>query len=152
MKSLRLEAGINVETLHEKMCILTVLRVKWKSTRLWDVETLTFSRYPAHRWRWFVRLSRRPPFTPREIPGTHFSRTTVRLEELDQLKNQMTSSGIKIATFRPPLWLDYRSLVLLSCLCLWLEQYLLSSYYDNNTCSVFHKFLAVSSLLQGILM
>jgi hypothetical protein len=58
-----------------------------------------------------VRLSalraRRPPFTPRKIPGTHFSvtgsvdhTTILRLEGLGQLKNPMASSGIESATFR----------------------------------------------------
>jgi hypothetical protein len=45
-----------------------------------------------------VRLSAlsasRPPFTAKKIPGTRRLKAIVRLEELGQLKNPMTSSGI----------------------------------------------------------
>jgi hypothetical protein len=45
------------------------------------------------------------PSAPRKIPGTHFSRMVdprviVQFEGLDPLKNPVTSSGIKPATFR----------------------------------------------------
>jgi hypothetical protein len=49
-----------------------------------------------------VSLTRRQPFTSRKIPGTHFCqraestpRALVRLEGLGQLKNPITSSGIR---------------------------------------------------------
>jgi hypothetical protein len=45
----------------------------WRSISLWDVETTTFSRQSAHRWRWgchpYAPVGR--PFPPRKIPGTH---------------------------------------------------------------------------------
>jgi hypothetical protein len=53
-----------------------------------------------------VSLTRWPPFTPRNIPGTHFCkrlsdrRNIMRLEGLGQVKNAMTSSAIEPATFR----------------------------------------------------
>jgi hypothetical protein len=42
------------------------------------------------------------PLPPRKIPGTHFllESATVRLEELGQMKNPMTSSGTEPVTFR----------------------------------------------------
>jgi hypothetical protein len=48
-----------------------------------------------------VSLTRRPPLTSRNIPGTHFfrgrvdPRTVVRLEGLDELKNPTTPSGVE---------------------------------------------------------
>jgi hypothetical protein len=67
----------------------------WSPIGLWDVEVPTFSRQSAHRWRWVVSLTCRPPFIPRMIPGTisvrgwvHL-RAIVRLEGLDQLKIQL---------------------------------------------------------------
>jgi hypothetical protein len=71
----------------------------WRPTGLWDVE--------AHRWRWGSQ-----PYTPTAInpPGKFLAlisvggwvgpRAIVRLEWLRQLKNPMTSSGIKPATLR----------------------------------------------------
>jgi hypothetical protein len=51
-------------------------------------------------------LTRRTPFTLSEIPASHFCSglsqpkgTKVRLEGLGQLKNPMTSKGIKPTTF-----------------------------------------------------
>jgi hypothetical protein len=45
----------------------------WRPIGLWDVEASTFSRQSAHRWRGEgVSLTRRPPFVPQNIPGTHF--------------------------------------------------------------------------------
>jgi hypothetical protein len=45
----------------------------WRPIGLWDVEAPTFSRQSAHRWRRGCQpYTRRPPFTPRKIPGTHF--------------------------------------------------------------------------------
>jgi hypothetical protein len=53
----------------------------------------------------FVSLTRRPPFTPMKVPGTHF-RYTLNLvqgssgvEGLGELKNPMNLSGIEPATF-----------------------------------------------------
>jgi hypothetical protein len=45
----------------------------WRPIGLWDVETPTYSRQSAHRWRWGCQ-----PYAPaalyptRKIPGTHF--------------------------------------------------------------------------------
>jgi hypothetical protein len=44
----------------------------WRPLGLLDVEAPTFSRQTTHRWREVVSLKCRPPFTPRNIPGTHF--------------------------------------------------------------------------------
>jgi hypothetical protein len=46
----------------------------------------------------FVSPPRRPPFTPRKIPGTHLLEAETTPEGLGQLKNPMTSSGIEPAT------------------------------------------------------
>jgi hypothetical protein len=74
---------------------------------LWDVEAVTFSRQSAHRWRWGQ------PYAPAGRPlssgkfliltsvrGWVDYRAIVRLEELGQLRNLMTSSGTEPATFR----------------------------------------------------
>jgi hypothetical protein len=75
---------------------------------LWDVEGTTVSRQSAHRRRWSCR-SYAPPGC--HLPPGRFlvlvsargwvdPRAIVRLGELNQLKNPMTSSGIESATFR----------------------------------------------------
>jgi hypothetical protein len=49
-----------------------------------------------------VSFKRRPPFTNRKIPGTHFPRAKVLLEGLDKLKNpnDLSSSRIEAGPFR----------------------------------------------------
>jgi hypothetical protein len=53
-----------------------------------------------------VRLRRRPPYIPRQIPGTHFVRgcvkpmTIMQLEGLGQLKNPMTSLEMEPTSLR----------------------------------------------------
>jgi hypothetical protein len=54
-----------------------------------------------------VSLTRRPPFTPRKIPGTHFCQRLSRPQGhiadgriRSTEGNQVTSSGIEPATFR----------------------------------------------------
>jgi hypothetical protein len=55
----------------------------------------------------FVSLTRRPPFTFRKIPGTHFYQRLSRPQGHSAAgriksteKNSMTSSGLEPATFR----------------------------------------------------
>jgi hypothetical protein len=53
-----------------------------------------------------VSLGRRPPLTPKKVPGTQTCyrlgrlKATMRLEGLDQLENLMISSSIETAAFR----------------------------------------------------
>jgi hypothetical protein len=79
----------------------------WMPIGFCDVEAPTFSTQSAHRWRWGCQ-----PYAPAALypPGRFLvlisvrgwvnSRAIVRLEWLGQMKNPMTSSGIKRATFR----------------------------------------------------
>jgi hypothetical protein len=75
---------------------------------LWDIEAPTFCLDNRLTDGGEVSLTRRPPFTLRKIPGTHFCQRlshpqghsaawSVRWIET---KNPMTSSGIEPATFR----------------------------------------------------
>jgi hypothetical protein len=45
---------------------LYICNKPWKPVGLWDVEVPTFSRISSHKWRYFLSLTRRPPFTTRE--------------------------------------------------------------------------------------
>jgi hypothetical protein len=82
-------------------------RVKrWRPIRLWNVEAPTFSREMAHRWRWGCQ-----PYAPAalyplgsfqvliSVRGWVDPRAIVWLEGLGELKNLVTSSGIKSVTF-----------------------------------------------------
>jgi hypothetical protein len=78
----------------------------WRPIGLWDVETPTFSRQSAHRWRWCCQ-----PYAPAVLypPGRFLVLLSVRgwvdfgptmlLEGSGQLKNQMISSGFEPAIF-----------------------------------------------------
>jgi hypothetical protein len=78
----------------------------WRPIGLWDIEDPTFSRQSAHRWRWGCQ-----PHWPEILYSQEDSwysfllkcwvdpRAIVWLEGLGQLKNPMTSLGIRPATF-----------------------------------------------------
>jgi hypothetical protein len=74
---------------------------------LWDDETPTFSRQLAHRGWWdcqpYALASFYPPgrfLVPISVRGWVDPRAIVQLEELEQLKNPMISSGIELVTFQ----------------------------------------------------
>jgi hypothetical protein len=74
----------------------------WRPIGLWDVETSTFFRQSAHRWRWGCK-----PYAPAVLypPGRFLvlisvrgwvdPRVIVRLEGLGQLKNPVTPIGTR---------------------------------------------------------
>jgi hypothetical protein len=77
-----------------------------KTTRpigLWDVDAPTFLDSRFTDGGEVVSLTRRPFFTLQgliSVSGWVYLRAIVRLEELGELKNPITSSGIEPATFR----------------------------------------------------
>jgi hypothetical protein len=103
---------------------------------LWDDKTPRFSTQSAHRWWWGCQpYSQAALYPPRwflvliSVIGWVDPRATVWLEGLGQLKNPMTSSGIKLTTF----WLVAQCLnqlchrVPLILKCTAIKTYILSS-------------------------
>jgi hypothetical protein len=101
----------------------------WRPVELWEVEAPTFSIQSAHRWRWgyqpYAPAALYPPgifLVLNSVRGWVDRRAIVRLEVLGQLKNPITSSGLKPATFRlvayivPLLWVLWTSIVILKIL------------------------------------
>jgi hypothetical protein len=56
----------------EEKALGTYCNRPWRSIGLWDVEAPTFSRHQLTDGGKVVSPMRRPPFSPRKIPGTHF--------------------------------------------------------------------------------
>jgi hypothetical protein len=66
----------------------------WTPIGLWDVETPTFSRQSAHRWRWGCQ-----PYSPGALYIQEDSWYSFLLE-VESTPRPMNSSGIELATFR----------------------------------------------------
>jgi hypothetical protein len=79
----------------------------WRPIGLWDIKAPTFSRQSAHRWWWgcqpYVPVALYTPggfLVLISVKGWVGPRAIMQLEGLGQLKNPVTSLGIKPATFQ----------------------------------------------------